>query len=184
MAPILILTKFRKKNSSSQNFQCKILVFWLKFKIKNFMFYFEERIFWSQRKIKDTWQASVQWVLQERPNTAGLPCVWLKGLCSLLWVWTLLCLKTHTCSNVLKIFSNYCIWPDPLKKELGAEVCWGWWGCGYPHSSWLWLDELCITHLPCGVHSRGRAVWAMPGCFSTCRDDDQLYVEISLSCLA
>lgn len=137
MAPILILTKFRKKNSSSQNFQCKILVFWLKFKIKNFMFYFEERIFWSQRKIKDTWQASVQWVLQERPNTAGLPCVWLKGLCSLLWVWTLLCLKTHTCSNVLKIFSNYCIWPDPLKKELGAEVCWGWWGCGYPHSSWF-----------------------------------------------
>lgn len=79
--------KNQEKTNSSKKFKCKVKVFWLKFKIKSFMIYFEEeRILRSQRKIIKTLQASVQWVLQKAPNTAELLCVWMKGLCSMLWI--------------------------------------------------------------------------------------------------
>lgn len=148
------------------------------------MIYFEEeRIFWSQRKVIKTLQASVQWVLQEAPNTAELLCVWMKGLCSLLWIWTFSLLENLSLFQGAEKFQLllYLAW-SPQGSFRGPGLLGGV-RLLIPLSSCLWLDELWITHLPHGMHSHSRAIWAEPGCFSTCRSD-QLYVEINLPGLA
>lgn len=174
------------------------------------MLYLEEErmnIFWSQRKVVETFDELLFGGSCSRDQLLRRVDLCLKGLCSLLQIWTFLCLKTHPCSKTLKNhfhfqqtyfnFSNYCIcmpWP-PQGSVRGPGTLAG----TRLHMVGTFTTPVCgctryappICHAGC-IHTaelfgqRQAPLLFSPlyhCCISSHRSDDQVHEEIRSPCL-